>query len=112
MLATGEIPGLIPKDERDIVALECKNVFMKEVGVKGQDPGPRELFTFFINRVKDCLHTILAFSPVGNKFRERSQKFPSLFSQCTIDWFLPWPEDALVAVSNSYLNDFEMDSTP
>ena len=30
MLATGEIPGLIPKDERDIVALECKNVFMKE----------------------------------------------------------------------------------
>ena len=111
MLATGEIPGLIPKDERDIVALECKNVFMKEVGVKGQDPGPRELFTFFINRVKDCLHTILAFSPVGNKFRERSQKFPSLFSQCTIDWFLPWPEDALVAVSNNYLNDFQMDAT-
>jgi len=72
MLATGEIPGLIPKDERDIVALECKNIFMKEVGVKGQDPGPRELFTYFINRVKDCLHTILAFSPVGNKFRERS----------------------------------------
>ena len=35
MLATGEIPGLIPKDERDIVALECKNIFMKEVGVKG-----------------------------------------------------------------------------
>ena len=30
MLATGEIPGLIPKDERDIVALECKNIFMKE----------------------------------------------------------------------------------
>jgi len=112
MLATGEIPGLIPKDERDIVALECKNVFMKEVGVKGQDPGPRELWTFFINRVKDCLHTILAFSPVGNKFRERSQKFPSLFSQCTIDWFLPWPEDALVAVSNNYLNDFDIDSTP
>jgi|TARA_B110000285_G_scaffold235301_1_gene316175 dynein heavy chain len=111
MLATGEIPGLIPKDERDIVALECKNVFMREVGVKGQDPGPRELFTFFINRVKDCLHTILAFSPVGNKFRERSQKFPSLFSQCTIDWFLPWPEDALVAVSHNYLADFKMDAT-
>jgi len=111
MLATGEIPGLIPKDERDIVALECKNVFMKEVGVKGQDPSPRELFTFFINRVKDCLHTILAFSPVGNKFRERSQKFPSLFSSCSIDWFLPWPEDALVAVSHNYLSGFKMDAS-
>ena len=73
---------------------------------------PRVLWTFFINRVKDCLHTILAFSPVGNKFRERSQKFPSLFSCCTIDWFLPWPEDALVAVSNSFLGEFAMDATP
>jgi dynein heavy chain len=25
MLATGEIPGLIPKDEQDIFKLECKN---------------------------------------------------------------------------------------
>lgn len=32
MLATGEIPGLIPKDEKDVICLECKNVFMKEVG--------------------------------------------------------------------------------
>jgi dynein heavy chain len=54
---------------------------------------------------------ILAFSPVGTKFRERSQKFPSLFSQCTIDWFLPWPEDALVAVSHKFLDNFKMDAT-
>lgn len=32
MLATGEIAGLIPKDERDVIALETKNIYMKEVG--------------------------------------------------------------------------------
>jgi len=53
---------------------------------------------------------ILAFSPVGNKFRERSQKFPSLFSQCSINWFLPWPEDALIAVSSKFLGGFKMDA--
>lgn len=99
MLATGEIPGLIPKDEKDVISLECKTVWAKEAGAKGLEPSLLVLWTFFINRVKDCLHTVLAFSPVGTKFRERSQKFPSLFSQCAIDWFLPWPEDALVAVS-------------
>ena len=100
MLATGEIPGLIPKDEKDVISLECKTVYQKDMGGgKGHEPSLLELWIFFINRVKDCLHTVLAFSPVGNKFRERSQKFPSLFSQCSIDWFLPWPEDALVAVS-------------
>jgi dynein heavy chain len=27
MLATGEIPGLIPKDEKDVISLECKTVW-------------------------------------------------------------------------------------
>jgi dynein heavy chain len=72
MLATGEIAGLIPKDEKDVFCLECKNVYTKETGTKGYDPSLLELWVFFINRVKDCLHMILAFSPVGTKFRERS----------------------------------------
>lgn len=32
MLATGEIPGLIPKDEKDVISLECKTVYQKEMG--------------------------------------------------------------------------------
>jgi dynein heavy chain len=111
MLSTGEIAGLIPKDERDVFALETKNVYMKEVGVKGEDPSTLELWIYFINRVRDCLHMVLAFSPVGNKFKERARKFPSLFSQCTIDWFLPWPEEALVSVSHKFLADFEVECT-
>lgn len=31
MLSTGEIPGLIPKEDKDVFALECKNVYIKEV---------------------------------------------------------------------------------
>jgi len=80
MLSTGEIAGLIPKDEKDVFALETKNVYMKEVGGKGEDPTTLELWIYFINRVRDCLHLVLAFSPVGTKFRERARKFPSLFS--------------------------------
>jgi dynein heavy chain len=111
MLSTGEIAGLIPKEERDVYALESKNIYMKEVGSKGEDPSTLELWIYFINRVRDCLHMILAFSPVGNKFRERARKFPSLFSQCTIDWFLPWPEEALVSVSNKFLKEFTVECT-
>jgi dynein heavy chain len=110
MLATGEIPGLIPKDEKDVISLECKTVFAREVGLtKGVDPTNLELWNFFISRVKDQLHMVLAFSPVGNKFRERAQKFPSVFSSCSIDWFLPWPEEALVSVSHKFLATFKMD---
>jgi len=109
-LATGEIAGLIPKDEKDVFALESKTQFMKEgMGKKGDDPQTRDLWLYAINRVRDCLHVVLSFSPVGTKFAERARKFPALFNACTIDWFLPWPEEALVSVSSSFLSEFHID---
>ena len=84
---------------------------MKEVGKKGEDPPASVLWNYFLNRVKDNLHMVLAFSPVSVKFRERAQKFPTVFSGCAIDWFLPWPEEALVSVSSKFVNDFSIDST-
>jgi dynein heavy chain, axonemal len=108
-LATGEIAGLIPKEEKDVFALESKNLYMKEYKKKGEDPPIRELWLYAINRVRDCLHIVLSFSPVGVKFAERARKFPALFNACTIDWFLPWPEEALVSVSHSFLSSFHVD---
>lgn len=31
---------------------------------------------------------VIAMSPVGNAFRERLRKFPSLVNCCTIDWWV------------------------
>jgi len=111
MLATGEIPGLFLKEDRDLIPLQQKNVYMKEAGTKGEDPSTLLLWNYFINRVKDNLHTVLCFSPVGTKFRTRAQQFPSLFSQCNIDWFLPWPEEALISVSEKFLKTFKIENT-
>jgi len=108
MLATGEIPGLHAKDDREMIPVQIKPVYLKEQGQKGEEPPMAFLWNFFINRVKDNLHTVLAFSPVGTKFRERAQKFPSLFSQCSIDWFLPWPLDALIDVSQKFIGEFNI----
>jgi len=104
------VAGVIPKEEKETFALESKGVYAKEVS-KSDDPNPGQLWTFVINRVRDCLHVVLSFSPVGTKFRERARKFPALFSACTVDWFLPWPEEALVSVSHHFLASFHIDTT-
>ncbi len=63
------------------------------------------VYAFFLGRVRDRLHVVLCFSPVGGQF---SQQFPGLINGCTIDWFLAWPEEALTAVSSKAIDDLPM----
>ena len=108
LLATGEIPGMLNKDDREMFMLGVKPQVQKELG-KGIDPTSSQLAAAFLNRVKDCLHMVLAFTPIGTKFRTRATMFPSLFSQCSIDWFLPWPKEALVDVSGRFIGEFDIE---
>jgi dynein heavy chain len=40
------------------------------------------------HQVRRYLHVVLCFSPVGDAFRERLRKFPSLVTCTTIDWWV------------------------
>lgn len=46
---------------------------------------------------------ILCLSPIGEAFRERTRMFPGLVNCTTIDWFIPWPSDALFEVAAKLL---------
>lgn len=106
ILMTGEVAGLFPKDEMLAIISDMRPT-MKKLAPHIQDTQDN-LWNFFINRVRENLHVMLCFSPVGIKFSRRAQQFPGLINGCTIDWFMPWPEEALVAVSGKFISDFPM----
>ncbi|KAG9464984.1 hypothetical protein GDO78_019119, partial [Eleutherodactylus coqui] len=62
---------------------------------------------FFIDRVRRQLKVALCFSPVGNKLRVRSRKFPAVVNCTAIDWFHEWPQEALESVSLRFLQETE-----
>jgi dynein heavy chain len=61
-----------------------------------------------LGKAKDNMHVVLAMSPAGDTLRVRCRNFPGLISSTSIDWFFPWPEDALVSVADYYLKEEEL----
>uniref|UniRef100_A0A663EUR1 Dynein axonemal heavy chain 8 n=1 Tax=Aquila chrysaetos chrysaetos TaxID=223781 RepID=A0A663EUR1_AQUCH len=106
LLSSGEISNLFARDELDEITQGLIPVMKKEM--PWCPPTFDNLYEYFLTRAKKNLHVVLCFSPVGEKFRARSLKFPGLISGCTMDWFSRWPKEALVAVASYFLSEFDM----
>jgi len=104
LLSSGEIADLFDADGVDVIV---GNVF---TAVKGEGivPSKDNSWRYFINRVRKNLHMSLCFSPVGDAFRNRARKFPALVNATVIDWFHPWPYEALLSVATKFLEEIEM----
>uniref|UniRef100_A0A8C8RGD8 Dynein axonemal heavy chain 8 n=1 Tax=Pelusios castaneus TaxID=367368 RepID=A0A8C8RGD8_9SAUR len=106
LLSSGEISNLFARDELDEITQGLISVMKKEL--PRFPPTFDNLYEYFITRSKKNLHVVLCFSPVGEKFRARSLKFPGLISGCTMDWFNRWPKEALIAVASYFLSEFNV----
>uniref|UniRef100_H2ZKB4 AAA+ ATPase domain-containing protein n=1 Tax=Ciona savignyi TaxID=51511 RepID=H2ZKB4_CIOSA len=103
LLASGEIPELLPEDEVENVISGVRN----EVKGAGLEDTRENCWKFFIDRVRRQLKVVLCFSPVGSTLRVRGRKFPAVVNCTQIDWFHEWPEEALQSVSLTFLQDIE-----
>ncbi|XP_027742700.1 dynein heavy chain 5, axonemal-like isoform X4 [Empidonax traillii] len=109
VLASGEVSNLFARDEIDEITQDLIPAMKKEY--PRRSPTGENLYNYFLARVRNNLHVVLCFSPVGEKFRTRALKFPGLISGCTMDWFQRWPKDALVAVAQHFLASYHIECT-
>jgi dynein heavy chain len=64
-----------------------------------------DLVATWLARVKENVHVVLCFSPMGDAFRNRLRMFPALVNCTTIDWFSEWPAEALTNVGTRALTE-------
>ena len=93
ILSSGEVPGLFATDELDQILNSLRELARK----RGMGETRDALRAFFVSRVRDQLHLVLAFSPVGEAFHPAP--VPLIVNCTTLDWYDTWPEDALQAGS-------------
>ncbi|ETW07727.1 hypothetical protein H310_02174 [Aphanomyces invadans] len=90
LLSSGSIADLYTTEEQDAILAQLS------VKVKGDKD---ECWAYFLHQLKEHVHCILCFSPAGSTFRVWARKFPALVNCTIIDWFQPWPVDALQSVA-------------
>lgn len=100
------IPNLYSAE--DITTLVESMKDMNKNNEKSMEDG--EIMSLFEDQAKNSIHVVLAFSPIGDDFKRRLRMFPALVNCCTIDWFLPWPSDALRSVADQFLS--KVDNLP
>uniref|UniRef100_A0A8C5GFM1 Dynein axonemal heavy chain 7 n=1 Tax=Gouania willdenowi TaxID=441366 RepID=A0A8C5GFM1_GOUWI len=106
LLNTGEVPNLFALDEKQEIIEAVRPAAQGDN--KNLDLSNLAVFAFFVARCRENLHIVVAFSPIGDAFRVRLRQFPSLINCCTIDWFQPWPEEALEQVATSFLESQDL----
>ncbi|XP_055917464.1 dynein axonemal heavy chain 7 [Eupeodes corollae] len=108
LLNSGEVPNLFTNEEKIEICEKMRQIDKQRDKAVQTDGSLVALFNFFVQVCKDQLHIVLSMSPIGEALRVRVRKFPSIVNCCTIDWFQPWPADALLAVSTRFLAKEEL----
>ncbi|XP_020293119.1 dynein heavy chain 7, axonemal-like [Pseudomyrmex gracilis] len=108
MLNSGEVPNIFNADEKAEICEKMKIIDRQRERAMQTDGSPAALFNLFVQLCRDQLHIVVTMSPIGDAFRNRVRKFPSLVNCCTIDWLQSWPKDALYAVATKFLSTIEL----
>ncbi|XP_010134250.1 PREDICTED: dynein heavy chain 10, axonemal, partial [Buceros rhinoceros silvestris] len=101
MLTSGMVPALFPDDEKDAILSQIGD----EAAKAGVSPAKESVWQYFVNKCASNLHIVLGMSPVGDGLRTWCRNFPGLVNNTGIDWFLPWPPQALYAVAQSFVGN-------
>jgi len=102
ILNNGMIPNLYGPEDVQKILEDMRDQHKSDDLIKGMEDV--EIMNVFEDCAKNSIHVVLAFSPIGDDFKRRLRMFPALVNCCTIDWFLPWPADALQSVAEQFLS--------
>lgn len=106
ILNSGDLPSLFDQDEKLDIIETLRNLYLNKT--ESSNLTPTYLYSKFVERIKANLHIILAFSPLGENFRNKLRMFPAIINCCSIDWFSEWPDEALELVANKFLEDIDI----
>jgi dynein heavy chain len=114
-LLSGEVPGLLTKDESELLLTEIIYELNKKAAAQGASEPPtlakHFVMAFLRRRLQERVHLVICYSTVSEQFRTRTLRFPALLSSCVLVYFPRWSRDALLALTSEYLSPLHLVET-
>ncbi|KAF7232413.1 hypothetical protein EG68_10797, partial [Paragonimus skrjabini miyazakii] len=111
MLTTGFVSALFCEDEKNAIQenlwAEAEASIRAEAVASGNMNvliNKETVWNYFKASCASRLHLVLCMNPTGDTLRTRCRDFPGIVKCTTIDWYFPWPEQALYAVACSLID--------
>ncbi|TGZ71294.1 hypothetical protein CRM22_002727 [Opisthorchis felineus] len=111
MLTTGFVNSLFGEEEKDEIQQNIWTEAEARIRAEAQAAGAltvlvnkETVWSYFRGNCASRLHIVLCMNPAGDTLRTRCRDFPGIVKCTTIDWFFPWPEQALYAVACSLID--------
>uniref|UniRef100_H3G776 AAA+ ATPase domain-containing protein n=1 Tax=Phytophthora ramorum TaxID=164328 RepID=H3G776_PHYRM len=101
LLSSGNIPDLYNVDEQTNLIQQFQPKMVAALAARSEK---ERAWRWLVQEIKRNLHVVLCFSPATADFRMRARKFPALVNCALIDWFQPWPKEALRSVAARFLS--------
>lgn len=105
ILTIGMVPSLFPEEDKDNLCSPLDSEIRRKKLPETKD----FRWGYYVNRARENIHIALCMSPAGEALRIRCRSFPGLVSNTSIDWFFPWPADALSDVATHFLKDMAIE---
>ena len=93
ILNSGEVPNLYGQEDK-VVLLERMRDTIKKTGRSDLNT-QQAVLEYHFEKIRTHLHLVFAMSPQGPLLTERIRNYPALVNCSTIDYFSPWPREAL-----------------
>jgi dynein heavy chain len=105
ILTIGMVPSLFPEEEKEGLMQPLD----KEISKQGLPEAKEFRWSYFTNKARENLHIMLCMSPAGDQLKIRARSFPGLVNNSYIDWFFPWPVDALEDVATYFIKEVKLE---
>ncbi|KAL4105900.1 hypothetical protein PRIC1_003955 [Phytophthora ramorum] len=107
LLSSGEVPGLYTHEEIEPQIAPLKELMLESIGASGQEH-IRTVYDFFVSRVRQFVHVVLAMDSRNPQFVLRCESNPALYTRCAIVWMGEWNTSSMARLPELLLNGSEL----